>query len=248
MNTTVLSGPAALIQGFSLIRRPELRRYVLIPMLINIVLFAFISWLALSQVAELVAWLLPSWLAWLSWLLIPVLYVATLLIAFVAVMLLANIVAAPFNAILSLRVEQLLTGQAIKSGSLGQTLRATPALIASELRKILYFLLRAIPLLSLFIIPGINVIAPFTWFLFGAWFMSIEYMDYPMGNHGIGFAAQRDHLRQHRLQSLGFGGLTLALTMIPLLNFVVIPTAVAGATVLWVGSGSNHTDRSEGAE
>jgi CysZ protein len=61
-----------------------------------------------------------------------------------------------------------------------------PALL-SELRKMSYFLLRAIPLLILFIIPGVNLVAPFLWIAFSAWFLALEYGDYPMANHGLAF-------------------------------------------------------------
>ncbi len=32
---------------------------------------------------------------------------------------------------------------------------------------------------------------------------------------------------------MGFGGATLFLTLIPVVNFLAMPTAVAGATVMW---------------
>jgi CysZ protein len=64
--------------------------------------------------------------------------------------------------------------------------------------------------------------------------LAIDYHDYPMGNHQILFSEQRDTLKQHRLLVLGFGGATLAATMVPLINFIVIPAAVAGATALYL--------------
>ncbi|MEZ5582290.1 MAG: hypothetical protein R3F37_05475 [Candidatus Competibacteraceae bacterium] len=43
------------------------------------------------------------------------------------------------------------------------------------------------PLLVLFVIPGVNVIAPLLWLVFGAWMLALQYADYPMGNHGLRF-------------------------------------------------------------
>ena len=62
---------------------------------------------------------------------------------------------------------------------------------ASALRATLYFLLRAIPLLLLFFIPVVNIAAPFIWAAFGAWMLALQYLDYPLGNHGIDFSEQR---------------------------------------------------------
>jgi len=37
----------------------------------------------------------------------------------------------------------------------------------------------------LFIIPVINIAAPILWLLFSAWYMTLEYTDYPMANSGL---------------------------------------------------------------
>lgn len=55
-----------------------------------------------------------------------------------------------------------------------------------------------------------------------------------MSNHNIDFEQQRQTLRQHRVSSLGFGGSIMFLTMIPVVNFIVMPLAVAGATAMYL--------------
>jgi CysZ protein len=77
------------------------------------------------------------------------------------------------------------------------------------------------------------VAVPFLWLLFSAWFLALEYGDYPMANHGLSFAEQRQRLRQTRFTALAFGGGLTLLMMVPILNFVAMPAAVAGATVFW---------------
>ena len=57
--------------------------------------------------------------------------------------------------------------------------------VTGELGKIWYFLLRAIPVLILMLIPGLNAIGSVLWLLLGFWFLTMEYVDYPMGNHGL---------------------------------------------------------------
>ena len=76
--------------------------------------------------------------------------------------------------------------------------------------------------------------APFLWFLFGAWMLTLEYMDYPMGNHGIIFPEQRQTLSAKRQLAFGFGVGAMAITLIPVVNFIAIPVIVCGATKLWV--------------
>ena len=85
----------------------------------------------------------------------------------------------------------------------------------------------------LFLIPGINIAAPFLWLAFNAWYLALEYTDYPMGNHGILFRKQHTQLKRMRLNAMGFSGGVLAMMAIPGINFLAMPAAVAGATVLW---------------
>ena len=144
-----------------------------------------------------------------------------------------NLIAAPFNGLLAEAVERRLSGREMDAGGgWGRILRDLVKSLYSELRKLLYFALRAIPVLivSLLVAP----VAPVLWFLFGAWMLAIEYADYPMGNHGMTFPRQRKLLRTRRMLGLGFGGMATVALMIPGLNFLVIPAGVAGATAMWV--------------
>jgi CysZ protein len=55
-----------------------------------------------------------------------------------------------------------------------------------------------------------------------------------MGLHGILFKEQRQFLKTRRLSTYGFGGGVMLMTVVPVLNFIAMPTAVAGATAWWV--------------
>ena len=140
---------------------------------------------------------------------------------------------APFNALLAARVEEKLTGELPQQADASVLAAIGPAL-AGELSKILYLASRALPLLILFLVPGLNILVSIGWVLFGFWFLTIEYADYPMGNHGIAPRDQRKHLRSRRWKSLLFGAGVTTLMLIPVLQFAAMPAAVAGATRLWV--------------
>jgi len=232
------SGMHYLLEGLRLIRQPGLRRYVAIPLLVSIVFFSvavfgLTHWL--EQLIGLLLGYLPGWLDWLQYLLWPIFAVAGVLIIFYTFSLITNLIAAPFNGMLAEAVEQYLTGQPIDTGGWQALLKDFIPSIISELRKLLYLLLRALPLGILFLIPGINIAAPFIWGLFSAWMLAIEYVDYPMANHLLHFSTQRKLLRKRRVLSYGFGGSSLLMTMIPVVNFFAMPASVAGATAMWVG-------------
>ena len=238
MAVNPVSGAGYLIQGIRLINRPGLRRFVLVPLLINIAVFSAAIWCGVVQFEGFLTWMdskVPAWLSWLEWLLWPLFVLALLIVVFYTFSLVANLIAAPFNGLLAEKVELHLTGRPLsEGGGIKQVMIELVPSLVDELRKVLYTLVWAIPFVIFFFIPGINVAAPVLWFLYTAWMLVVEYADYPMGNHGLKFREMRARLRQRRVLSLGFGAATAGLTMIPVVNFIVMPSAVAGATAMWV--------------
>jgi CysZ protein len=208
---------------------------VLIPLLINIVVFTAglysLGW-AFDYVMDR---LLPDWLDWMMYILWPLFAIVCLVVVFYGFSVLANLVAGPFNGLLAAAVERHLTGRRDDQALtwrviLAETVRA----VRAELKKLMYFALWAIPCLILFVIPGVNLLAAPVWFLFGGWMLAIEYLDCPLGNHGQPFPQVKTVLQTRRKLALGFGCTVMALTMIPILNFVAMPVGVAGATALYV--------------
>lgn len=235
-----IQGSRYLLSGFKLINQPGVRRFAYIPILINTLLFAGAIWLGINQFEYWMTQLTPTWLPeWLSnalmWILWPLFAVLIVLIVFFTFSILANIVAAPFNGLLAEAVEKRLFNQAPPEQTLWQLIADTPRMIFNELRKLAYLLKWMIPLFILSWIPGLNLIAPLLWLFFSSWTLALDYHDYPMGNHLMGFKQQRELLRTKRSLALGFGMTTLGATMIPVVNFLIIPVAVAGATALYVG-------------
>lgn len=233
---TLVRGAAYLLRGLRLIREPGIRLYAVIPLVINGVLFIGLSIYLAMEIDTLVGAVtphLPDWLQWLHWLIWALAVLAALVLSFFFVSLLANLIAAPFNEALAERVERFLAGEREEQPG-SHWFHGVVQALANETRKLGYFLVRAVPLLLLYLIPGVNAAAPFLWLVFSAWMLAVEYADYPMGNNGLGFDAQRRVLAGQRGLSLGFGAAVLGLTAVPVLNIVIMPAAVAGATALWV--------------
>ncbi len=221
--------------GLRLVFSSGLRRFVLIPLLANILVFGVLAYFGAVYFDTFMDRWLPSqsWLEFLRWILWTLFALAYALALFFGFTLIANLIASPFNGMLAARVEEKLTGQAPPDDEQSLIRGIFPALLA-EVGKLGYFVSRALPLLLLFIIPGVNVIASLLWVAFGLWFLTIEYGDYPMSNHAIKPARQRDLLKRKRLKALAFGAGVAAMMLIPIVQFAVMPAAVAGATRLWV--------------
>ena len=229
-----MNGIDCFFEGFSLVRRPGLRQYVVIPALNNTIMLVVVLAGTASQFGGWVAYLmsyLPEWLAfleWLVWFLSLIIVILTLAYAFVFV---ASIVASPFNAVLSIKVEEMLLGRELTSSV--SVWMILPRTVAREIGKLAYLLPRLLLLLVISVIPVINVISPFLWLLFGAWMMAIQFTDYAADNNEVSFSDLKSRLGSSRLQSVLFGLPLYVLVAIPVVNLVALPVGVAGGTVFW---------------
>ncbi|SDJ47003.1 CysZ protein [Ferrimonas sediminum] len=241
------SGASYFIKGFELIRTKGLRRFVLIPLSINLVLFAAAFYWLFQQLSgwmtELMA-SLPTWLDWLDWALWP-LAVVTVLVVFSFIFSSAmNWLAAPFNGILAEQVERRLTGKRINDDGFVDVIKDVPRVLGREWQKLKYYLPRALVLLLLFVVPGIGqTVAPVVWFVFTAWMMAIQYLDYPFDNHKVHFGEMRIAIGARKGPSFTFGAAVAAFAMIPIVNLVVMPVAICGATAMWVDKFRNDIIR-----
>ncbi len=216
--------------GFGLLFKPGIKRFMLIPFIINLGLFSLAIKLLTDQLNIWIEKLLPGWLSWLEWLIWPLFAIAMLLIVFYTFTVIANLIAAPFNSLLSARIEALLTGSKPEDLNTDGFIKLIIRTVKSEIQKILYAIKWAIPLLIITIIPVVNLIAPFLWILFAAWFFALQYNDYPLANRGHFFDDVKAYSRKNRMRSLGLGTAVFLLTSIPGVNFFAMPVAVAGAT------------------
>jgi CysZ protein len=225
------------MRGLRLLKHPRLRPFVIIPLLVNITIFGGLIVYTVGYIdAVLGGWLsaIPDWLSWLSWLIWPLVGASLALIVGYLFTAIAILIASPFNGLLAEKAEEIITGKPVQGPeTILQAFMIFPRAIGRELVKFAYYLPLLLIVLVLSWIPPFSVIAPLLWFVFGAWMMAVQYVDYPMDNHGTVFADLKEVLRERRLSSLGFGGVVALVSGIPVLNFFVVPAAVCGATLFW---------------
>lgn len=229
------SGAGYFFKGFELIRLKGIRRFVFIPLLINFALFSVAFYFMFIELehymTSLMNWL-PSWLDWLSAILWPFAVLTILVIFSFLFSTAANWLAAPFNGLLSEKIEKILIGKSSTSGSMLDVVKDIPRTLGREWRKLIYYIPRAIGFFILmWILP---VIGQIIWFLFVAWMMAVQYKDYPFDNHKIPFSVMKQVLKEHQGLSYSFGLSVAIFAMIPIINLVIMPVAICGATALWV--------------
>lgn len=231
---SVAIGVQAFVDGSRLARSRDLLHYTAVPALISLVIIAAGTWYAISRIdvwgAQLASQL-PSWLSFLDVILVPLLYLLGGVLGIWLFGLLAVVIASPFLGPLSGAVEKRIRGSAPEDSTIWWL--SIGATLMRELRKLAYHLPRLLLVFVLTLIPVINLAAPAIWLLFGAWTMAVQFCDFPLENRQRPFRDTLTLLQRNRLAALGFGLCTALVLAIPLLNFLLIPVAVCGGTLLW---------------
>ncbi len=117
------------LDGFSLITKPGVRRFVIIPLIINILLFIGLFFLLRYFVGEFNVWFaqhLPKWLHWLSTILWLLFFISFFIIIIYTFVTIANLVSAPFNSFLSEKVELYLMGHVFEERTLMDNIKDIP--------------------------------------------------------------------------------------------------------------------------
>lgn len=225
-----------------LLGRPELLPLVILPALINLVLFGLTALLLIWNLGGLVDWLWskPDIGAWYDWLWLGLWYVAYVLglllaivVSYAVVLVVGGVVASPFNDALSARTERLLTGAPPPDGH-DESLAAGVLRSAASSGFIgLAYLVVMVPILLLNLVPVAgSVAATIIGGAVSAFFLSLEYGDPTFERHAYRLRDKTDTIREHFALCGGFGLGTSLMLWVPLLNFVCMPVAVVGGTAM----------------
>ncbi|MDM8565775.1 sulfate transporter CysZ [Candidatus Halobeggiatoa sp. HSG11] len=239
----MLNGTYYFLRGLILITKPGIRIWVVIPLLINILLFSMLIYYSLLyfpiMLDIVIGYLqlpIPSW-AWMFeiilWIILPLFIVFAMMLFFFTFTFVANLISEPFNGALSRAVERYITGHKVISPS-ESIFKIIVGFILEKLEKLWYYFKWIVLLSIISFIPIINVVSPILWFLFSAWVAALEYADPVLANHGYNVPEQRKLLAKKRTLTLGFGISVIVAMFIPIINFLVMPAAVAGATHMWL--------------
>jgi len=111
--------------------------------------------------------------------------------------------------------------------------RTLPRTIADNVRLLLVTVLFGVPLFVGGLIPIVGeTVVPILGAMIGGWILVLELTSVPFERRGLRFRDRRRMLRTRRPMALGFGVATFVCFLVPLGAVLVMPAAVAGATLL----------------
>ena len=134
-------------QGWKLVSLPGIRRFVILPLLINIILMGGAFWWLFTRLESWIPSLMsyvPDWLQWLDYLLWPIAVISVLLVFGYFFSTIANWIAAPFNGLLAEQLEARLTGATPPDTGVLGIVKDLPRIMKREWQKFAWYLPRAI--------------------------------------------------------------------------------------------------------
>jgi len=219
-------------------RHPKLYLYLLIPLLITLAVFTlFASW-GIHLFQQTIVHYIPQGNAWywqiLSALLWIVAVLLTTVLVFFAFTAVGNLIASPFNDLLSEKTEYILNGHRDESRFTWRTFFSDAWLtMLVEFKKIVVFLLGMLLLLLLNFLPVIgSLLYAFLSIFWTILFLAVEYCGYVFTRRRMPYGMQRHIIFSNFFLFMGFGCGVFCILAIPFVQFLCIPLGVVGATCL----------------
>jgi len=222
-----------------LLAHPRLLAYAAFPTLINIALVLGLFFLGMHLSESLAGRIIPVQDQWywvvLSYAIQIVFVVALVLFGALVFYILAGIICAPFNEVLSQKTEQIFEG-AKREEPFSFRLLTKDIIISikNEIKRTAVMLLLLLFLLIVFLIP---IIGKIFYLVFGniitMFFLAYDNLDYSLARRRLPFTVKCRFIFKNSASCLGFGAGALVSVVIPFLNFVIIPLTVVGATILF---------------
>lgn len=219
-------------------QHPHLRRYVIVPIGVNVLvgstLYLALLLAGFRGIDSLIA-RLPTWLMFLDWLLSGLLTIALFLLTGLLLLQFGVLLGSPWYGKLSEELEKLRLGTlpSPEPFSPFAIARDLSRAILFEVKKLLLVLGGGIALLLLNLWPGVGTaIASVGGITLATTIVCLDFFDAPLERRRLRFRQKLGLIYRCLPASASFGLVSLVLVGIPFLNLLAIPLCVTAGTLL----------------
>ncbi|MEZ4871781.1 MAG: EI24 domain-containing protein [Bdellovibrionales bacterium] len=246
------SGLVFLFKGFSTLKEhPSLKKYIILPLAIDLLVFFFglfmLGGFVMEQVAKMSVWLMGvlSFAEGIDWL-FGVIYYPLMLVAIIAfgifwiyiTFILGTVVAAPFNALLAEKTLLALGAVKEQKFKMLSWMKFTIKMLFASVVKAIVFTFFALILFVCSLIPGLNVVSAFGALLI----VSFDCLDYSYEVLEMGFGKRFSHFIKFLPTAGGMATSLGATLIIPGSTLLLLPVAVVGASRLLTESNGDSNE------
>jgi len=234
------SGWISLFKSFSFIgENKKLIKYFVIPFIINMVLLTSLFYFSFENINPLLQQYLSGDF-WFFVLIKPfiklILFVLLLLIIVFLYSILGGIITAPFNDILSQRVE-IIKGikQNEEKFSISAATLDIIRVVKNLIKMVIFLIIINMFFFVLNLIPGLGtMLYGFLSFIFAMFFLGFQFFDFSLERRGLTFWQKMKIAWKFKMMVVGIGSGFFVISAIPIVGFLSLNVATVGATTLFV--------------
>lgn len=170
---------------------------------------------------------------WVGKLLTAIFIIFVFLIMSWTFILLVGVISAPFNSMLSARIETILVGKEVthdKSKTFSEIMSGIGGTFINEFKKLFFIILMTMIALLLNLFPLFYPIGVFLLALM----LGVQFVDYSWSRHDMHFGNCMQDTLKNMLPYAGSGFIFLILITVPIINALVPAFATSYFTVLWL--------------
>ncbi len=221
-------------RGFVFLQEhPALIRFLLIPWALLLFFLGAFAFLSFTFFPDLQGWLLGDMEGFFRSVLSIFLAIMLGLVAILLAFLFSQLLSAPIYTRLAAETRSLYTG--IPARPAGGVYADVVLPILSQAQKIVLFLVPQVPLLLLNLVPVVGSIVYLALnTVFTLFWIAMDYFDYPLDteSHPLTVTNRIQYVFQHFPMTSGFSATMMLVLYIPVVNLLVLPVGVIGATLL----------------
>ena len=157
------------------------------------------------------------------------------MLVFFSFTVVGNLLASPFNDLLSERTEEVLSGKRNDEPFvLGRFFRDALSTVLLEAKKMWVFVMVMVLILPLNLLPGVgNTLYTVLAISLTLFFLCFEYLGFVLVRKRQFFREQKSYIFARKFLMLGYSCGVMAILAIPFFQLLCIPLAVIGVTRLW---------------
>lgn len=223
--------------GWRVLRQTKgIKRWVVLPWLLNFILFAFGIYYGFAQIqiwvsqAAIFIFGTPDSIYY-SLLFYPALIIFWIVFAVLftyGIYLLAGVMASPFYSVLTEKLIERWRDDSGASQGWGMVLKRAAIMLWVSILRAILLLAVGVLLFFLAFIPGLNLISTFGAFLL----LALDSADFSFEALGFGLRQRLDFFRENFVEFCGMASFIGLIAIVPGLMVLIMPLAVLGATKL----------------
>ena len=237
----LFKGGGYLLRGWRFVfsEHPTLVGYCAAPVIIAIISISAVIALLGYYYGDIMGalWDKPAtWYMVTLWYVVMVfVFLLMLVLGYVAFFIIQTILSAPFNDILTERVEMLAVDKDPPPFTFARFTRGIAVTLVHTVVKLSIYIFFMVPLIIIgWIIPVVGpIISSVGGFIVTAYFVSYDQMDYAMARREWSFGRKVRVVSKNLSLTFGFGSSMAGVLLIPLLGILFIPLAAVGGTLLF---------------